>query len=91
MIPFSANIKNIVHVCTSVLGPPFERDSLFDNSCKRPLNHLFLVGRLWRVQLLLIVVWGKSLATIAPSDSPVKEIYMYVWLMNFSVHILKVK
>ena len=71
MTHFSANIRNIGHVCTSVSGPPFERDSLFENSCKRPLNLLILVGCLWEVQLLYIVVWGKSVGTIAPSDSPV--------------------
>ena len=91
MTPFSANIENIGHVCTSVSGRPFERDSLFENSCKRPLNLFILVGRLWEVQLSYIVVWGKSVATVAPSDSPVKEIYMYVWLVNFSMHIFKVK
>ena len=71
MTPFSANIENIVDVCTSVSGPPFERDSLFDNSYKRPLNLLILVGCLSELQLSYIVVWGKSVATIAPSDSPV--------------------
>lgn len=49
-----------------------------------------MVGRLWEVHLSYIVVWGKSVATIAPSDSPVKEIFMYVWLVNFSMHIFKV-
>lgn len=69
--PLSVPTSKTVHVCTSVSGPPFERDSLFDNSYKRPLNLLILVGCLSELQLSYIVVWGKSVATIAPSDSPV--------------------
>ena len=53
------------------VGNSFWKGLPVDNNYKRPLNLLILVGRLWEVQLSYIVVWGKSVATIAPSDSPV--------------------